>query len=210
MIKNIIFDLGGVILDVDYNKTVDAFRQAGIDTFGSLYSKQKQELLFDRFEKGEISAEAFRQVIKELNPALHDAAIDQAWNSMILETPPERMDFLKSLGAGYNLFLLSNTNEIHIPAFTRYYDGTYGKNYFNSLFKKVYLSSQMGMRKPDAEIFNYVISQNNLKKNETLFIDDSSQHITGALQTGLHAVLLPPGEKIESFLPAELAKFAEF
>jgi len=204
MIKNIIFDLGGVILDVDYNRAVEAFRDTGIEDFDSLYSQKKQDLLFDRFEKGEISAGDFRNVIREMKSSLTDEQIDKAWNSLILETPPERMDFIRELSSQYNLYLLSNTNEIHIKAFTSYYDDKYGKGTFRSLFKKVYLSSELGMRKPDRIIFDLVVNENNLDKNETLFIDDSQQHITGAESAGLKALLLPKGETIERFLPGIL------
>lgn len=200
MIKNIIFDLGGVILDVDYNKTVEAFVRLDIPDFQRLYSQKKQDKLFDRFERGDISAAEFRSVIREMKPGLTDAVIDQAWDSMIQTTPPERMEFLKELGKRYNIYLLSNTNEIHIPAFLKYYDEAYGKGTFHSLFKKVYLSSQVGMRKPEEAIFNLVVSENNLNKKETLFIDDSPQHVEGAIRAGIEAVLLPPGEKIENWL----------
>lgn len=204
MIKNIIFDLGGVILDVDYHKTVEAFKQLGIDDFHTLYSQQKQDLLFDRFEKGEISATEFREVIKKMNRSLSDESINNAWNAMILDTPKVRMQFLEQLKKNYRLFLLSNTNEIHIKAFTNYFDKNYGVGYFPTLFEKVYLSSQLGMRKPEPTIFELVIRENSLNKTETLFIDDSPQHIAGAVLVGIKALLLPKGEKMELFLPEQL------
>lgn len=206
MIKNIILDLGGVVLDVDYNKAVHAFEQLGIPQFHALYSQQKQAHLFDRFEKGELSAAEFRATIKNMKSDLTDQQIDTAWDSMICETPPERIAYLQELGKKYNLYLLSNTNEIHIPCFYAYYDNTFGKGVFDSLFRKTYLSSRMGMRKPDREIFEVVIAENNLERSETLFIDDSQQHIEGAIACGLQAWLLPKGEKIEIFLKNKLAE----
>lgn len=207
MIKNIIFDLGGVILDVDYNRAVEAFRNLSIPDFNALYSQQKQALFFDRFEKGALSAAEFRQVIRNMNQSLDDASIDKAWNSMILETPPERMDFLEKLKTRFGLYLLSNTNEIHIRHFQEYFSKTFGPGRFESLFKKIYLSSLLGMRKPEAGIFKLVISENVLNPEETVFIDDSVQHVEGARQTGLHTLLLPSGKKIESFLLPALEQF---
>lgn len=204
MIKNIILDLGGVILDVDYNRAVEAFANYNIKNFDNVYTQKKQALFFDQFEKGLISPEKFRAEIRTMNPRLTDDEIDQAWNHMILETPPSRMAYLHTLSKNYNLYLLSNTNEIHIHAFTSYFETAYGKNTFSSLFKKMYLSSRMGMRKPEPEIFKTVISENNLNREETIFIDDSVQHITGARAVGLHAVLMPAGEQLESFLDALL------
>ncbi len=207
MIKNIIFDLGGVILDVDYYRAVEVFRNMGIPEFDAIYSQQKQALLFDRFEKGELTAAEFRQVIRNMNQALDDASIDKAWNSMILETPPERMNFLEKLNSRFRLYLLSNTNEIHIRHFTEYFSKTFGPGRFEALFKKIYLSSLLGMRKPESGIFNLVISENALIPEETLFIDDSAQHVEGARRTGLHTLLLPRGKKIESFLLPALEQF---
>jgi FMN phosphatase YigB (HAD superfamily) len=207
MIQNIIFDLGGVVLDVDYNKTVEAFGKLDIPGFQQLYSQKKQDKLFDRFERGDISAADFRAVIREMKSGLTDAAIDKAWDSMILDTPPERIAFLQQLGKKYDLYLLSNTNEIHIPAFTKYFDEAYGKGTFRSLFKKIYLSSEVRMRKPEAAIFNLVIDENHLDKKRTLFIDDSPQHVEGAINAGLQAVLLPPGEKIETWLEGFMSRY---
>ena len=200
MIKNIILDLGGVILDVDYNRAVEAFKRLDIPDFHTLYSQQKQDLLFDKFEKGEISDTDFRGKIRQWNPLLTDEQIDNAWNAMIMDSPAERLKFLVSLKTKYRLFLLSNTNEIHIRFFIRYYNDHFGAGFFDSLFEKIYLSSNLGMRKPELQIFNHVVSENNLITAETIFIDDSPQHIEGAQKAGLHAVLLPKGEKIEQFL----------
>ena len=200
-VKNIIFDLGGVIIDIDYNLAATAFKKLGIVDFDSFYSKAKQSSLFDEFEKGLISNAEFRTALRQyLPPAISDQQIDDAWNAMLIGIPSHRVDFLKEVAKHYRIFLLSNTNRIHIEAFSQYNDEKFGKGYFESIFEYCYFSSDIAMRKPDAEIFEFVLSENGLRKEETIFIDDSIQHIQGALNTGLHAELLKveEGENIES------------
>jgi putative hydrolase of the HAD superfamily len=199
-IKNIIFDLGGVIIDINYNLAADAFKKLGITDFDNFYSKAKQSSLFDDFEKGLISNQDFRNALKIYLPAaITNSQIDEAWNAMLLGIPSLRVDFLQHIASRYRIFLLSNTNRIHIEAFTQYNDEKFGKGYFESIFEYCYFSSDIGMRKPDAEIFEFVLAENGLLKEETIFIDDSIQHIQGALEIGLNAELLKVenGERIE-------------
>lgn len=199
-IKNIIFDLGGVIIDIDYNLAATAFKKLGIVDFDNFYSKAKQSTLFDDFEKGVISNAEFRSNLRQyLSDTITDHQIDAAWNAMLKGIPSHRVDFLQKVAQKYRIFLLSNTNRIHIDAFTQYNDEKFGKGYFEGLFEYCYFSSDIAMRKPDAEIFDFVLSENGLLKEETIFIDDSIQHIQGASSTGLHAELLKveAGETIE-------------
>lgn len=197
---SIIFDLGGVIINLDYNKTAQAFIDLGLSNFNEIYSKAKQTSLFDDFEKGTMSNEAFRATLKQYLPAtVTDVEIDKAWNAMLLDIPLHRIDFLRKVAERYRIFLLSNTNLIHVTAFTVINDHLFGKGVFESIFEKHYYSCEMGMRKPDAEIFEFVLAQNGLERTNTLFIDDSPQHIEGARKTGLDAELLKveQGEKLE-------------
>lgn len=202
----IIFDLGGVIINLDYNRTATAFKNLGVRNFDEVYSKQKQDRLFDDFEKGVISPKTFRDSMQKHIPNVEaDEQIDKAWNAMLLDIPVHRMDWLQKLSKQYPLFLLSNTNEIHIKAFTKILLATYGENIFESTFKNIYYSCRMKMRKPDAEIFEYVLNENNLSANETLFIDDSEQHIKGAQKFGLHTYHLKPSEDISDALNYRLS-----
>ncbi|MBK9636457.1 MAG: HAD family phosphatase [Bacteroidetes bacterium] len=196
----IIFDLGGVIIDLSYQRTAEAFIKLGLENFDDIYSKAKQSNLFDDFEKGIMSIDGFRAELKKHLPKnTSDLEIDQAWNAMLLDIPVHRVEFIKKLGQQYRIFLLSNTNHIHVKAFSKMADDIFGKNNFLEIFEKYYLSCEMGMRKPDAEIFEKVIADNNLNRTKTLFIDDSKQHIEGALKIGLHAELLnvERGERVE-------------
>ena len=192
--QNIIFDLGGVILNIDYNLTVDAFKKLGLSDFSKLYSQENQSNLFDSYEIGKISSEKF---IEELQHAvgknISKQSIMEAWNSMLLDLPKERIELLTSLKTKYKTYLLSNTNEIHKIAYCNYLKNTYQFNDFQAFFQKQYLSFEIGMRKPNKEIFEFVINENKLKKEETLFIDDSIQHVLGARETGIDAFHLTGG-----------------
>lgn len=187
-IKNIIFDLGGVLLRIDYDRPIEEFRKLGLPVDESFYSKKKQSPLFDDLEMGKISVEDFRnEVRKKTNRPLTDEEIDQAWNSILLDYPKERMEMLYELKNHYRLFMLSNTNAIHLPAFYNILQNDYDKNIFAEVFERCYFSHEIGMRKPHADIFNLVLQENNLTAGETLFIDDSKQHVEGASKLGIHA-----------------------
>lgn len=189
--KNIIFDLGGVILNIDYNLTVKAFTQLNTPNFDSLFSKAKQTDLFDLFEKGQITPFEFRKRLRiQLNSELTDEAIDNCWNALLLDLPLERLQLLQKLAITHRTFLLSNTNEIHINRFNIYLKERFNVADLSNYFEKVYLSYEVGMRKPDVEIFHKVLNDNNLEPEETLFIDDSGQHIQTAKKIGIKTYLL--------------------
>jgi epoxide hydrolase-like predicted phosphatase len=190
-IKNIIFDLGGVIINIDYALLIEAFSKIGLPHFEAYFSQKEQKKLFDRYEKGMISSQDFRDELKkQCNPGTSDADIDAAWNSMLLDLPKERLDLLLYSKNMYRTFLLSNTNEIHMIFINNYLKKQFEIINLNGHFEKVYLSFEVKMRKPDAEIFELILNQNNLLKEETLFIDDSAQHIDSANKLGISTILL--------------------
>lgn len=185
--KNIIFDFGGVIINIDYTLSTAAFRQLGLPNFDELFSKAKQSNLFDLYEKGQISSDDFRQQLKHyLSSSISDADLDASWNAMLLNLPTERLELLKRLKTTHRTFLLSNTNEIHIDTIYADLKNNMGIDNFEDYFEKAYLSYKVNMRKPDAEIFELVLNENKLKPEETLFIDDSPQHIETAKKLGIH------------------------
>ena len=193
----IIFDFGAVIIDIEYNKTRDEFEKLGIKNFDKLFSKAKQNSLFDNLEKGLISETDFRNQLRALSGInLSNVDIDKAWNSMLLQMPQKRVDLLKRLSEIKPLYLLSNTNIIHENAFSNYIDEYWGLSQFKSMFKKLYFSHHVKMRKPDLEIFELVLSENGLNPDTTLFIDDSPQHIEGAKKAGIQALHLKDGMDI--------------
>jgi putative hydrolase of the HAD superfamily len=193
-VKAIILDLGGVILNIDYQRTIRAFglllgNGANVETF---YTQANQTEIFDLFEKGEISAAQFRLELKKiLGHQLTDQEIDTAWNAMLLDLPLERLTFVSELRKKYPVYLLSNTNEIHYHAFRENLTSVFGSAYvLEETFDKTYYSHLIKERKPTPAAFNYVLNDNQLNPTEVVFIDDSAQHITGALALGIDARLL--------------------
>lgn len=200
-VKNIIFDLGGVILNIDYGLTLQAFKQLGILDPESQFNQLKQTPLFDDFETGRISSNEFRAGLRSFIPRkVSDVQIDDAWNAMLLDLPQERLQLLTKLSGKFRLFLLSNTNEIHIAEFHRRLQKWFGFSDLSHLFEKVHYSYRMGQRKPDVEIFETVVRASGLLAEETLFIDDSPQHIEGARPLGLQTHFLKPDEEITDLL----------
>jgi len=196
-IKNIIFDFGGVILNIDYILTEQAFAKLGLKDFDRIYSQATQKELFDVFEKGLISTVDFRNGIRKfIHDDVSDSQIDEAWNSMLLDLPVERVRLLDKLKTKYRIFLLSNTNQIHCDTFSDTLQKKLSRDIFSDVFEKTYFSHKVKMRKPNAEIFEWVLKENNLRKNETLFVDDSIQHIEGAKKIGLNAIYLEKGKTI--------------
>ena len=177
-IKNIIFDLGGVIFNLDLNKTISEFNKLSKIPFEAIYTQLQQNIIFDLFDKGHISEnDFFNELVTATQTTATTQEIKQAWNAMLLDFPAHRLELLKKLKPHYRLFLLSNTNETHITEFENNLFETHHLKNLESFFEKVYYSCRMGMRKPDTTIFERVLLENQLNANETIFIDDSPQHI---------------------------------
>jgi len=188
-IKNIIFDLGAVILNIDYKRTQLAFERLGIKNEDEFYSKQIQNELFDKLETGKIGEAEFVKAIQEKLPHSVDSIqIIDAWNAIIGDFPLRRLQILQQLQLHYNTFLLSNTNEIHEKCFNALLQQTCGSPTLAVFFDRIYLSHRVGLRKPDPKIFELVLNENNLKPSETLFIDDSLQHIEAASKLGIQTI----------------------
>lgn len=201
-INAIIFDLGGVLLDINYWLTIEAFNNLGCSDFESIYTQQKQSQLFDDFETGKVSSETFRKSLqKQMEFSISNVEFDNAWNKMLLQFPEKRIELLEKLNKKFSLFLLSNTNEIHIKAFKKIISSSIGYERFENCFKKVYFSSEIGNRKPNASCFEMVLSENKLSAAKTLFIDDSIQHVEGAYKIGIKTLLIESGEELVSIFP---------
>jgi putative hydrolase of the HAD superfamily len=194
-IKNIIFDLGGVILNIDYYLTIEAFKKLGIDNFNELFSQANQNILFDDIDKGKMTSEQFRKELKNLlGKQIDDVEIDEAWNALLLDLPIKRLELLMTLKKTFRTFLLSNNNQIHLDEINKYLKRKFGITDLSGYFEKMYFSHIVGLRKPDEEFFNLVLRENNLNPEETLFIDDSVQHIEAAKKLGIKTHLID-GEK---------------
>ncbi|WP_299549810.1 HAD family phosphatase [Seonamhaeicola sp.] len=192
-IKNIIFDLGGVIMNLNVPETIKEFKRLGIVDIVNDTGHHYTDPIFYDFEIGKVSPIEFIEKLKSLSaltPSSHD--IKEAWNAMILDMPKEKIRFLKELKRDYNIFLLSNTNSIHQEKFIDEVNRTNNMS-FNNLFVKAYYSHEIGLRKPGNEAFCFLLRENNLKANETLFIDDSIDNIRSAEAVGIKGSLFKGG-----------------
>lgn len=187
-IKNIIFDLGGVVLNIDFKKTEEAFTKLGFSELSKYMNQYHMESFYKDYEVGRIDDEKFIASISGMLPAPKtDQEIVDAWNALLLDFPPERIEFLESLKDKYRLFLLSNTNAIHHREFHRRFTVQTGKE-LDEIFEKTYYSHVLNLRKPGAEIYHVVIKENGLVPSETLFIDDTETNFTGAHEAGLRTL----------------------
>lgn len=192
----IIFDLGGVLLDIDYALTQEAFANLGIPDIGSLYSKAAQSDIFDRLETGAISPEEFREAIRDLvGKDLPDDSIDDAWNALIQRMPLHRLERVVELRTSHRTCLLSNTNNIHIPSFEGLIETQGMMEVYIQAFEQIFYSSKIGMRKPDPGAFNHVLDTMNVMPEKALFIDDSIQHIQAASKLGIQSYHLEVGSE---------------
>ncbi|HEY2580871.1 MAG TPA: HAD family phosphatase [Mucilaginibacter sp.] len=200
-IKNIIFDYGNVIFSLDFSKGQQAWMALGLENPGQFYGHKLQDSVFDAFERGEITADAFREHIRKKigNPLLSDQQIDNAWNSMLLGISEGNHELLLKVKSKYRTFLLSNINEIHYDFIHRYLKTEFGFENNEHLFEKTYYSHLVGKRKPDAAIFEQVLKENNVNPAETLFIDDSPQHIATAKKLGIQTYLMTAPDSIQAF-----------
>ncbi len=200
-IRHIILDFGGVILNIDYKKTEQAFIGLGITDFAERYSQLQQTDIFDQLETGKIGSAEFVAALKNIaGRDIADEQIIAAWNAMLLDLPLRRLQILQQLQLHFDLFLLSNTNEIHEEAFNKTLKSQSGFNSMGVFFDKVYFSHRVGLRKPDPAIFQMILDQNSLNPEKTLFVDDSPQHIESAKTLGIQTIYLEPGMTIEEHI----------
>jgi epoxide hydrolase-like predicted phosphatase len=189
-IKNIIFDLGDVILNIDVPVASKSFATLSGKEQSEILSIFKENDLFRQFETGKLDESGFRNYIRELLgfSDLSDEAIDTAWNSLLLDLPPERVELIQKLAEKYRLFLLSNTSSIHITQVNKILEASTGIEKLEDLFETVFLSYEMGLMKPDAQIYLNVLEQAGLEAEETLFLDDNLDNIKGASQLGIDTI----------------------
>ncbi|MFD2864189.1 HAD family hydrolase [Mucilaginibacter antarcticus] len=200
-IKNIIFDYGNVIFHIDFKKVAQAWKDLGITNADEFYGHRQQDDVFDALERGQISPEAFCDRIRELThkPELTDQQINNAWNAIFVDIPKGNHEVLLKVKEKYRTFLLSNINAIHYDYVHDYLQREYDIADNSGFFEKTYYSHLMGKRKPDAEIFEQVLTENNLDPAETLFIDDSPQHLATAKKLGLQTYLMTAPDNIQQY-----------
>ena len=197
-IKNVIFDLGGVLFNIDYNRTKNAFQQLGFAKFEEMYNQYHSDGLFTELETGRVTQEVFYQRMLAHAPINVSATnIQNAWNAMLLNFRKPALPFIDVLRKERKIYLLSNTNAIHEAAFLKIIAEETGIDDFDACFTKAWYSHKIGMRKPDVATYQYVLDDAGIVAEETLFIDDSYNNIEGAAAAGLHTHLLLPSEQIE-------------
>lgn len=196
-IKNIIFDLGGIFIEIHFSATEKAFYDLGVTNWSQFYTQSTASDLFEKLETGKIISEEFYEGFrKESRVSLTDRQIRNAWNAMLGSFPSERLEWLEKIGEKYNIYLFSNTNLIHYDAFQKIYRESTGKQNFDDYFTKAYYSHRLGVRKPYPESFTKLLQAENLNPAETLFVDDTEKNIEGAKLAGLQTILLLPPKTV--------------
>jgi len=197
----IIFDLGKVIIDVDFTRTIHAFEELGVRDVHQIMGSAYKEAVFDRFETGYLSENAFRHFIRNVSGlALTDRQIDRAWEAMLGEIPITRLQLISEIGQNFSTFLLSNTNPIHMKAIYNYVEQEHKHFVFRHLFVAEYYSYEIGKRKPEPEVFYHILDDNQLMPEKTIFIDDAPEHITSAQRLGLQTRQVDERNELASIL----------
>ncbi len=197
-LKNILFDMGNVLFSIDYKKTQEAFEALGYNNFSEMYSQFTADALFEKLETGKISTEEFyEKLIASHAETVTEQQITSAWNGMLLHWRIESLTFLKILAKKYKLYLLSNTNDIHLAAVNNLLKQETGKESIDDLFTKAYYSHKINLRKPNADIFEFIARDAGINPRETLFIDDLKNNIEAAALLGFKTHLLLEGETVE-------------
>lgn len=195
-IDTIIFDLGGVILTLDMLRAEKDFTALGVKDYNTLFRNGNVSSFFKEYEIGKINDAEFLDSLRDLaDLPLADEDLVSSWNAMLGVFPPERIELLKRLKTRFRLFLFSNTNALHAEAFRKRYAETFGED-FDNLFEKIYYSHVLGMRKPDPSAFQFIVDENELDPERTLFIDDSLPNVEGAESIGIKTIYLKPGTTI--------------
>lgn len=202
-IRNIIFDLGGVILDIDPQKTIDEFEKLGWSVSDQQNGQALGTMLFFELETGNDSPETFRDKIRKvIGTSVSDQIIDEAWSAMIVHIPVERIRYIERLKEQYRIYLLSNTNEIHRIKFHKMFEENFGYT-FNRLFERNFYSHEMGLRKPNPAIFEKALKETGLNPQETLFVDDLAENVAAAEAVGINGLHITAGTLLEA-LPTYL------
>lgn len=210
MLPHLLFDFGGVLIDIDYARTPNAFRRLSRAGSTVEYSQATQAALFDEFETGQLTPAEFRAGLRaayDLDAT--DAQIDAAWHALLLDVPAERLALVAELRRqGHQTALLSNTNALHIAEINRRLAAQYGfRHGIADCLDRVFYSQEVGLRKPGEEIFRHALREMNWQPEDVLFIEDSPQHVATARRLGLRVLHLAPPLTLTSALPEALRAF---
>ena len=210
MLPHLLFDFGGVIIDIDYARTPAALRRLSRANSAVEFSQASQAQLFDQLETGQVSPAEFRVALRQHYQLQGtDAELDAAWHAMLLDVPAERLALIADLRRrGHQTALLSNTNALHIAEINQRLARQYGlQNGIADCLDRVFYSQEVGLRKPGEEIFRHALREMNWQPADTLFIEDSPQHIATARRLGLRVLHLAPPLTLTTALPEALRVF---
>ena len=210
MLPHLLFDFGGVLIDIDYAATPAAMRRLSRAGSSIEFSQASQAELFDKFETGHLSPAGFRAGLRAAYTLeATDDELDAAWHAMLLGVPPNRLALVAELRRqGHQTALLSNTNALHIAEINRRLAAQYGFAHgIADALDRVFYSQEVGLRKPGEEIFRHVLREMNWRPEDVLFIEDSPQHIATARRLGLRVLHLAPPLTLTSALPEALRAF---
>jgi len=197
-IRNIIFDLGGVLLNIDPKKTIEAFGKLGMEQLVGDKGLSYDHDIFYQMEQGKITPEEFRDGVRQLLPKeVSDDEIDAAWTAMLLDFPAIRVELVKNLRKDFNIYLFSNTNAIHVAKYHSIFQTQHGFE-VSTLFEKDFYSNEIGYRKPSAESYQEIIRLSGINPAESIFIDDSLQNVESAMASGLKGFWLETGQTVEN------------
>ena len=198
-IKNIIFDLGGVVLDIDESIVYKELEKLGFKTSELAHSKEFIDLM-SKFDTGIYTAPTFRKKTKALLgiEKMTDKRFDAIWNAMLLDIPRERIEAIEQVKKHYKIFLMSNTNEIHYDLYVRDLQLRFGYNEFDALFNKSYFSFDIHLEKPDPRFFELILDHEGLQPEETLFIDDTAANIKVAKSLGINTYHISRDELVRN------------
>lgn len=210
MIKNIIFDIGGVLLDIDYDLTYTKMGEImGLDIKSGEIPAHVFKVMLG-YEKGEINTETFLWNLQKESSKLtpQPDKLIKAWNAMLIGWNPDRFEFLASLKNDYSLYVLSNTNDLHMEHFYKDLKKHHNITDFDTkFFDQTFYSHLMKMRKPEIKIFKQVLKETGINPDESLFIDDNKENVEKAIEAGLHAVYHNPKDEIIDALKGYLAEY---
>lgn len=198
--KAVVFDFGNVIINIDVPRTFQAFAELTSKPVKTIEKQIADNQLFQRYETGKFTDDEFREIVRQtLGFPLSDKEIDEAWNALLLQIPPDRISLIKNIRKKYPIYLLSNTNNIHIIKSNQYIKRAFNTT-LSDLFDKLYLSYEMGLWKPEKAIYQAVLNDLKLQPSEILFLDDNKANIESAKEMGIQTILVePPTSIIEYF-----------
>lgn len=195
-IKNLIFDLGGVIINIDPALSVQAFKDAGVNDIDAVYAALQGTGHLYKIESGELTVDELYNAFISLSSChIEKGTFIDCWNELLLDIPKERLQLLQHLKNNYKIYLLSNTNPIHMDEIYAYVKKEHALD-LNELFDKVYLSYEHYLCKPDVRIFQKIIQENNLSYEQTLFFDDTQMHLQAAATLGIKTALVTPDKPV--------------